>query len=98
MWSFQPPLSQFDLPWDILQKLGTEERNMSIEQMRDMDATELGQLVRHGKMGQTIARCVEQFPTLQLEASVAPITRTVIRLTVDIIPGKCDDGRANIDE
>ncbi|KAJ3042101.1 activating signal cointegrator 1 complex subunit [Rhizophlyctis rosea] len=86
LWSFEHPLTQFDLPYDILQKLGAQERNLSIEMMRDMDPMELGQLVRHQKMGQTIARCVEQFPTLQLEASVAPITRTVIRLTVDIIP------------
>ncbi|KAI8815177.1 Sec63 Brl domain-containing protein [Cladochytrium replicatum] len=86
MWSFEHPIAQFDLPPEIVTKLDSSEKKMSIEQMRDMDPQELGQLVRHVKMGTTIMRCVEQFPTLLLDASIAPITRTVLRITLTITP------------
>lgn len=86
MWSFEHPLSQFGLPRDIMQKLENHPHVPSIEEMRDMTPAELGQLVRHVRMGPTIARCVEQFPMLQMEAKISPITRNVLRISVTVTP------------
>ncbi|KAJ3300578.1 activating signal cointegrator 1 complex subunit [Borealophlyctis nickersoniae] len=86
MWSFEHPLSQFDLPVEIIHKLENSGKNMSIEQMRDMDPMEIGNLIRHMKMGHTVAKCVDQFPSLILDATIAPITRTVIRVTLNVTP------------
>ena len=46
----------------------------------------LGQMVSHVKMGPLIKKLVHQLPQLALEASVQPITRTVLRVRLDITP------------
>ena len=43
-----------------------------------------GLLVHHVRMGGKIKACVEQLPQLQLEASIQPITRTVLRVKLTI--------------
>ncbi|KAG0229103.1 activating signal cointegrator 1 complex subunit [Actinomortierella wolfii] len=86
MWSFEHPLAQFGLPRDIVHKLEARTHQPSIEEMREMSVQELGELVRFQRMGQTIAKCVDQFPSLILEAQVAPITRNVLRVTLEITP------------
>ncbi|KAG9295645.1 hypothetical protein G9A89_002963 [Geosiphon pyriformis] len=86
MWMFEHPLAQFGLPRDIIMKLQAHSRRPTIEEMRDMDPIELGQLVHHVRMGATIAKCVDQFPMLSMEAQIAPITSNVLRVTLFITP------------
>ncbi|KAL1916259.1 uncharacterized protein VTP21DRAFT_5876 [Calcarisporiella thermophila] len=86
MWPFEHPLGQFGLPADIIQKLEAHDPPPTIEQMRDMTPAELGQLVRHNRMGPTIAKCVDQFPLLALDAQIAPITRNVLRVQLNVVP------------
>ncbi|KAJ3008876.1 activating signal cointegrator 1 complex subunit [Thoreauomyces humboldtii] len=86
MWSFEHPLGQFDLSPEIMRKLENAPRQLTIEDLRDMDAREVGQLIRHQKMGGTVVRCAEQFPSLILDATIAPITRKVLRVTLTITP------------
>ncbi|KAJ3135746.1 hypothetical protein HK100_002436 [Physocladia obscura] len=84
MWPFEHPLSQFDLPYEIIEKLNRS--SMGIEDLRYMDEKEIGATVRHMKMGNTVAKCVEQFPALHFETEIAPITQSVIRITLHITP------------
>ncbi|TPX48749.1 hypothetical protein SeLEV6574_g01875 [Synchytrium endobioticum] len=86
MWSFEHPLAQFDLPIEIIHKLDNGPKKMTLEAMRDMNVIELGNVIRHNKMAPTVAKCVEQFPSLYLEAAVAPITRSVLKVTLFITP------------
>jgi hypothetical protein len=84
LWTFEHPLNQFDIPYEIVSKLDKAPKNMSIDTMRDMDAREIGALIRFQKEGFRIRKFVHQFPTLHLEAQVAPITRTVLRVVLHI--------------
>ncbi|KAI9341779.1 Sec63 Brl domain-containing protein [Zopfochytrium polystomum] len=84
MWAFEHPLSQFDIPHDILEKLNRAAKSLTIAELREMDAKEIGAVIRHMKMGSTVYKCVEQFPTLILEPEIAPVTRTVLRITLHI--------------
>lgn len=86
MWTFQHPLHQMGLPLEILNKLENRTHEVSIDEMRDMEPLELGELVHHKRMGQTIARCVDQFPMLLLDARIAPITRNVLNVELTITP------------
>ncbi|KAG2182998.1 hypothetical protein INT44_005979, partial [Umbelopsis vinacea] len=86
MWTFEHPLAQMGLPNDIVQKLQNRSHVPSIEEMRDMEPAELGELVHHKRMGMTIAKCVDQFPMLILDAHIAPITRNVLSIELNIIP------------
>ncbi|KAI8847431.1 Sec63 Brl domain-containing protein [Chytridium lagenaria] len=84
MWPTEHPLAQFELPYDIIDKLERASHQVSLADMREMDGNDIGALIRHMKMGSTILRCLEQFPTLLLEAEILPITRTVLRVTLSI--------------
>ncbi|KAI8053409.1 Sec63 Brl domain-containing protein [Syncephalis plumigaleata] len=86
MWPFEHPLGQLGLPWDIINKLESHSHAPAIESMRDMDSKELGQLVRNVRFGPTLARAVEQFPLIQLEATIAPISRSVLRMQLKVTP------------
>ena len=50
----------------------------------DVGLSAAGLLVHHVRMGGKIKACVEQLPQLQLEASIQPITRTVLRVKLTI--------------
>ncbi|KAI7865814.1 Sec63 Brl domain-containing protein [Spinellus fusiger] len=86
LWTFQHPLQQMGLPHDIMNKLESRTHEVSIEEMRDMEPLELGELVHHKRMGMTIAKCVDQFPLLMLDARISPITRNVLHVELTITP------------
>ncbi|OZJ04536.1 hypothetical protein BZG36_03995 [Bifiguratus adelaidae] len=86
MWTFEHPLGQFGLPRDIIHKLEDRSYQTPIEEMRDMSPQELGQLVRNNRFGATLSRCVDQFPSLQIDAKIAPITRNVLNIDLTITP------------
>lgn len=84
MWDYQSPLRQFEtIPLDIIQKL--EKKKADIDKLADMDAKEIGQLVDHPRMGSIIKKCVNQFPYLEMDVQVHPITRTVLRVNLILI-------------
>ncbi|CAJ0834499.1 14079_t:CDS:10, partial [Entrophospora sp. SA101] len=86
MWTDETPLLQFGLPQDIIRKLESNKYRPSIEKMRDMQPKELGELVRDHRMGTIIAKCVDQFPILKIDTHIAPITRSILRITLSITP------------
>lgn len=80
IWPFQHPFHQFDLPQPILRNLDEKSSLSSIESMRDMDSSEIGQLVHNNHMGKTISKLLDNFPTLTVEAEIAPLNRDVLRI------------------
>ena len=52
-----------------------EDRGLDLDRLWDMEASEIGSLLRHPAAGKTIAACLEAFPALQLDAQLQPITR-----------------------
>lgn len=84
MWPFEHVLKQFEIPYDIGEKL--ERTKPTIEQLREMDVSDVGVLIRNQKYAGVIKKYADQFPTLQLDAKIQPITRTVLRVTLDIVP------------
>nr|XP_032829466.1 activating signal cointegrator 1 complex subunit 3 [Petromyzon marinus] len=83
LWGWAHPLRQFSaLPHTTLEKL--EARKMTVDKLRDMSSHDIGHMIHHVAMGQKIKQCVQQIPTLALEASIQPITRTVLRVRLSI--------------
>ena len=80
IWPFQHPFYQFDLPQPILRNLEEKANVSSIESLRDMESAEIGQLVHNNRMGNTISKLVDNFPTLTVEAEIAPLNRDVLRI------------------
>jgi len=85
IWPFQHPLHQFELPKAVLNQLDSKE-SLSIEALRDMEATEIGGLVRNHSAGTKIAKILNSFPTVSVEAEIAPLNRDVLRIKLYIMP------------
>lgn len=86
IWHFQNPMRQFEsfLNFEVLSKI--EDKNISVEKLRDMDSKEIGILLRHPKMGDKVKECLSYLPSLEIESSLHPITRTVLRVRIHITP------------
>lgn len=80
IWPYEHPLHQFDLPQPILRHLDDKGPTTSIEALQAMDAAEIGDLVHNQKMGKTISHLIDIFPTLSVEAEIAPLNRDVLRV------------------
>ncbi|XP_066593278.1 activating signal cointegrator 1 complex subunit 3 isoform X2 [Prorops nasuta] len=85
LWSHMSPLRQFMcLSNDILTKI--ENSQLTIDRLKDMDVQEIGNFLRNQRVGALIKKCCEEFPVLELKSSLQPITRTVLRIHLKIIP------------
>lgn len=85
IWPFQHPLHQFDLAKPVLNQLDARE-HLTIETMKQMDAAELGSLVHNQSAGKNIANILRNFPTVHVEAEIAPLNRDVLRIKLYVIP------------
>ncbi|NXC38612.1 ASCC3 protein, partial [Penelope pileata] len=85
LWGWVSPLRQFSvLPPSVLSKL--EEKNLTVDKMKDMRKDEIGHMLHHVKIGLKVKQCVHQIPSIAMEATIQPITRTVLRVRLNIIP------------
>ncbi|KAI4865811.1 Sec63-domain-containing protein [Hypoxylon rubiginosum] len=85
IWPFQHPLYQFDLPKSVLNQIDAKE-TLTIESLRDMEAAEIGGLVHNHNAGKKIARIMDNFPTVSVDAEIAPLNRDVLRIKLYITP------------
>jgi pre-mRNA-splicing helicase BRR2 len=86
IWRSQSPLRQFpNVPEVVARKL---ERKSDIEWARyvDLTASDLGELVGVPKMGQVLHKLVHQFPRLEISAQIQPITRSMLRVDLTLVP------------
>jgi activating signal cointegrator complex subunit 3 len=86
LWWTSSPLHQFgfNLAPDVLSKL--EDSGYSLEELADLDPRELGAVVRHPMAGPRLSSLLAQVPRLEIETTVQPITRNILRLTVTVWP------------
>lgn len=86
LWHFQSPMRQFEsvLSYEILSKI--EDKNLTLDRMRDMGANELGVMLHHQKMGEKIKSCLASLPVIDIETTLHPITRTVLRVKIHLTP------------
>ena len=61
-----------------------EDRNISVDALVDMDAGEIGEILKHNTMGHTVKQCLSMIPYLSCTASIQPITRTVLKIDLEL--------------
>ena len=82
-WDTQHALRQLaHMPPGIAARL--EARGVDVDALRDMDAGEIGALVDSAAAGRDVARLVALFPTLELSATLQPVTRSVLRVHLTV--------------
>lgn len=85
LWGFSHPLRQFpNLSHIVLNRL--EEKKLSVDKLKEMRKDEIGHMLHHVNVGLSVKQCVHQIPALTMEASIQPITRTVLRVRLVITP------------
>ncbi|KAM3873609.1 activating signal cointegrator 1 complex subunit 3 [Diretmus argenteus] len=85
LWGFAHPLRQFSiLPHTVLARL--EERKLTVDKLKEMRKDEIGHMLHHVNIGLKVKQCVHQIPSIIMEASIQPITRTVLRVRLVITP------------
>lgn len=81
MWDFQTPLRQFTrIGADLIDKI--ESLGLSIGAVKDMSANEIGDILRNHRSANFIAKCASEFPMIEIDATLHPITRTVLRIRI----------------
>eukprot|EP01061_Rhynchopus_euleeides_P045577 TRINITY_DN8255_c1_g1_i1.p1 TRINITY_DN8255_c1_g1~~TRINITY_DN8255_c1_g1_i1.p1 ORF type:complete len:1912 (+),score=925.93 TRINITY_DN8255_c1_g1_i1:147-5882(+) len=84
-WDTQPEIIQLgDLPNTVSQRL--EDHRCTVSQLAGMDARSIGALIRNYKYAPIIAEMVHLFPRMEIRHEVAPITATILRVKVELIP------------
>nr|POE89847.1 putative helicase mug81 [Quercus suber] len=86
VWAYEHPFRQFDLPAAVLRNLDEKGSTASIDSLREMEPAEIGSLVHNQKMGSTISKLLDNFPTLSVEAEIAPLNRDVLRIKLFLTP------------
>ncbi|KAK5169509.1 putative steryl acetyl hydrolase mug81 [Saxophila tyrrhenica] len=86
VWPYEHPFRQFDLPQAVLRNLDDKGSTTSVESLRDMDSAEIGSLVHNQRAGSTISKLLDNFPTLSVDAEIAPLNRDVLRIKLYLTP------------
>mmetsp|Transcript_200 Transcript_200/g.509 ORF Transcript_200/g.509 Transcript_200/m.509 type:complete len:2147 (-) Transcript_200:47-6487(-) len=95
IWRSQTPLRQFKKFPDVVARYKEVvflkiERKSDIEWSRysDLTTSDLGELVGVPKMGRILHKLVSQFPKIEIStAQVQPITRSLLRIELTLVPG-----------
>ncbi|KAJ7343359.1 putative RNA helicase [Mycena albidolilacea] len=85
MWGSMTPLRQFKgVQSDIIRK--AEGKQFPWYRYFDLTPPEIGELIGIPNAGRLVHRLVHNFPKLQLQAQVQPITRSLLRIDLSIVP------------
>ncbi|XP_013879087.1 activating signal cointegrator 1 complex subunit 3 [Austrofundulus limnaeus] len=85
LWGFAHPLRQFpQLSHVVLGRL--EEKRLTVDKLKEMRKDEIGHMLHHVNIGLTVKQCAHQIPSITMEASIQPITRTVLRVRLVVTP------------
>jgi activating signal cointegrator complex subunit 3 len=86
LWPSQHPLWQFEsfLKPNIIEKI--QEYGFDLMQLKEMKADEIGAALRHPSAGSKVLSAIANIPTIDMDATVVPITRTVVRIHLKITP------------
>ncbi|CAI5478002.1 unnamed protein product [Closterium sp. Yama58-4] len=86
IWPHQHPLRQFEsvISQEVLFKL--EDRGLDLDRLCDMDDNEIAAIIRSPYAAKLVSQCVSQFPYLELDVHISPITRTVLQVTLYVTP------------
>lgn len=86
MWSCMTILRQFKgIPEEILKRIERKEQ-FTFEHLYNLSAQQLGELVKVPKIGKILHKFIHQFPKLEVQPYLQPITRSCLKIDLTITP------------
>ena len=86
MWSCMTPLRQFkNIPEEILRRIEKKEQ-LTWDHYYNMTPQQIGEVIKFPKLGKTIHKYIHQFPRIEVNATVQPITRSCLKIELTINP------------
>lgn len=83
MWASQSPLRQFkDIAPAIIKRI--EGSNIDFERLYDLNSQELGELISFKSQGKHIFEKVHNFPRLDPQAQVQPVTPSLLKIDLSV--------------
>ncbi|UXI20572.1 homeodomain protein EmxB [Sarcoptes scabiei] len=90
IWDHETPFRQFEqeLTVDVMRKLTAlqQSKSLHVYDFKDMTSNEIGDLIRDRKYGPIVKRLSSILPNIQIEATVRPITRTILTVCIQVKP------------
>lgn len=84
-WDLLTPLRQFDcLTAEVIHKI--ENRDFTVYRLQEMDVKEIGSILRDHHAAALVKKCCDELPVLDMEYNLQPITRTILRIRLKLIP------------
>ncbi|ORX48547.1 Sec63-domain-containing protein [Hesseltinella vesiculosa] len=84
-WLSMSPLRQFkSMPADLIRRL--ERKEFPWDRYFDLNPQELGELAGQPKGGRLLHKLIHQFPKLDIQTHVLPITRSLLKMELTITP------------
>lgn len=95
-WGSATPLRQFKkdvgtgavaasaLSAEVLRRI--ERKDISWDRYYDMKPADLGELVRMPKVGKALHRLIHSIPKLEVSAYIQPITRSLLKMDITLVP------------
>lgn len=83
IWNTDTPLRQFTcLPHEVIEKV--ENRGLSVYSIKEMEFLEVKDIIRNQRHASMLMQCANELPIVDLDVCLQPITRTVLRVRIDI--------------
>ncbi len=60
--------------------------NFFQDKLREMDSKEIGLMLHHVKAGPDVKKAAFEIPLIEIDATIQPITRTVLRVRLVVQP------------
>ncbi|GMT33326.1 hypothetical protein PFISCL1PPCAC_24623 [Pristionchus fissidentatus] len=84
-WQSLNPLHQFKkIPTEVVRSI--DKKNYSFDRLYDLDANQLGELIKLPKMGKPLYKFIRQIPKLEMTTLIQPITRSTLKIELTITP------------
>ena len=85
MWSFEHPLTQFDLSSQLLYNLQHWADKLLVAEITSHSAADLGQLIHmNEQQGAALLKAAKYFPTVVLTYRLRPLSSDLLRISIDV--------------
>lgn len=85
MWQSMCPLRQFKkIPEEVVRMI--EKKSITFDRLFDLNPLEIGELIRHPKLGKSIHKFIHQLPKVDLSCTIQPVTRSTLKVELVVTP------------